>query len=312
VKISADDYAATYSASLNAYQALRPRSLQEHLGVSDLGYCASKALYKLSEVEATDAPVSRSALMGTAAHDLGAAARKAFNPALLVEVELSITLPSGIVITGHADEIDPNEPSVTDLKTVADEAALLALRKTGSTEQQRFQRQLYYLGAAQAGLVPEVGTVRNVWVDRAGQADWCYVEQEPFDINTVHAADRWLEDVIYAAKHGEEAPRDKHFDHCRSYCEFFTHCRGHQAHGDFLITDPEMVTAAQMVVAGRAQEKEAKGLSETGKRVLAVLQQSAEGDVASFEAEGFRIRWTKVNGEQRSYWKLDVAEQDVA
>ena len=313
MKLSADDYAASYAASLNAYAAMRPRSLQGGLGVSDLGYCSAKALHKVNGVEPTDAPIARSALMGTSAHATFAAARKAFKPSLMIELGLEITLPSGIVIRGSADEVDPDEPSVTDAKTVADEAALLALRKTGSTEQQRYQRHLYYFGAHQAGLVPLEGTVRNVWVDRAGQAEWCYVEQEPFDINVVHAADRWLEDVLYAAKHGEEAPRDKHFDHCRTYCQFFTHCRGHQTHGDFLITDPEMVSAAQMVFQGRADKKEASGLEDTGKRVLAVLQQSADGDVASFEAEGYRIRWTLVQATNKApYWKLDVAEIEAA
>lgn len=311
MKLSADEYAASYSATLDAYQATRPRSLQGGLGVSDIGYCTAKAVLKLQGVEATDSPTPRSALMGIAAHALFAEARKTFKPNLLIEVGFDVTLPSGIVIPGHADELDPDEPSVTDAKTVADEAALIALRRTGSTEQQRYQRQLYYLGAHQAGLVPAQGTVRNVWVDRAGQADWCYVEQEPFDINVVHAADRWLQDVMWAAEHNEEAPRDKHFDHCRTYCEFFTHCRGHQTHGDFLITDPEMVTAAQLVHQGRQEKKIGTGLEETGKRVLAVLQQSADGDVASFEADGYRIRWTRVNAE-KPYWKLDVQEVEAA
>lgn len=302
-----DDYAASYVASLDSYDALRPRSLQAELGVSDIGHCSSKALWLLTGVQPTDAPTGRQAMMGTAAHDLAAKARKAFSPGLLIETELQVTLPSGLVVLpGHADEIDPDEPSVTDLKTVGDEADLIALRRLGSTEQQRFQRHLYYLGAHQAGLVPAAGTVRNVWMDRAGQADWVYVEQEPFDMGVVHAADRWLSDVLYAAEHGEEVPQEKHYDWCRRFCQFFSHCRAGQTHADLTITDPELITAASLVLEGREGKKAGESLEKSGRKVLEPLQDSSSGDMVAFTAGEYRVRWSQVNAVAGAYWKLSV------
>lgn len=310
MKLAADDYAASYMAALDTYAAMRPRSRQQTLGVSDIGYCASKALYKLQGVAPTDAPTGRQAEMGHAAHDLVAAARSAFDPGLLVEYELTVTMPSGLVLVGHADEINPDEPSVTDTKTVGDEDDLIKLRRTGSTEQQRFQRHIYYAGAVQAGLVPPEGTVRNVWIDRAGQADWVYVEQEPFSMSVVHAADRWISDVLYAKEHGEDATQDHHYDHCRKFCPFFTHCRAGQAHDDLIITDPEFILAAELVHVGREEEKIAKGTVASARRTLELLLDPDE--MRAYEAGDYRVRWTWVNRADGRYPKLVVDRIGVA
>lgn len=308
MKQSADEYAASFVASLDLYDALRPRTQQREMGVSSVGLCASYAGFKLAGAEPTDAPVSRQAAMGSAAHDLIAAARKAFKPELLTGVEVEVTLPSGIVLVGHPDEVDPSEPSVTDAKTVADEAALIALRRTGSSLQQRFQRHLYYLGCAQAGLVPPAGTVRNVWTDRSGQAEWVHVEQEPFDMAIIHDADRWLGDVAYAVEHGEETPRDKHYTWCQRFCEFFSACRAGQTHSDLIISDPEFIGAASLVMEGRETEKIGKGLTEHGRRVLADLQAYASDneDMVAFVAGDYRVRWNRVHRTDASFWRLDV------
>lgn len=304
MSFSPDDYAASFMASLDTYAAMRARSRQRGLGVSDIGYCSSKALYKLQGISPTDAPAGRQAEMGHAAHELAAAARAAFKPHLLIERALTVTLPSGLVLPGHADEIDRDEPSVTDLKTVGTEDDLFALRRTGSTEQQQYQRQLYYLGAHQAGLVPAEGIVRNVWIDRAGQADWCYVEQEPFSMDVVHQADRWISDVLYAQEYDEEATRDHHYDHCRTFCQFFTHCRAGQARADLVITDPEFIAAAELVHAGRQEEKVASGTVASAKRVLEVLLDQDE--MRAYEAGAYRVRWSWINRGDKRYPKLQV------
>lgn len=307
--LSPDEYGASYMASLDTYDAMRPRSRQQAIGVSDIGSCTAKALYLLQEVAPTDAPEGHQAMMGTAVHTMAAAARSLCNPALLVEHPLVITLPSGLVIPGNADEIDPDEPSVTDLKTVASEGDLFRLRRTGSTEQEQFQRQLYYYGAMQAGLVPPAGTVRDVWVDRAGQADWAYVEQEPFSMATVHAADRWIGDVLYAKEHGEDVPRQKHYDWCRQFCQFFTHCRSGQAHADLVITDPEFIEAAELVYLGREEEKAAAGTVASARRTLELLLDPDE--MRAYEAGGYRIRWTWINRSDGRYPKLSVERRSA-
>lgn len=305
--MSADEYAANLSASLDVYQSMLPRSLQSELGVSSLGHCHSEALYRLQGVVPTDAPTARKALHGTAIHTLYAKARAAFDPELLIEPELLITMPSGVVIKGHPDEVGHNE--VTDLKTVDAAGDIEILRRKGSTEQQRFQRHVYAFGAIQAGLVDEDCITRNVWVDRAGQQDEPFVEQERFDMSVVHAADAWLTDVLYADKHGEEVPKDQHYDWCKSFCEFFTHCRAGSETADYIVSSPEMVTAAEMLYTARAEAKVAASVEDAAKVTLAVLQESAQGDVAAFVAGDYRVRWTWINSAAASrggYWKVMV------
>jgi hypothetical protein len=314
MKLDADDYAASFAASLDAWSSLRPRSLQRSIGVSDLGYCRSKSMWKMTDTQPTDSPISRQAMMGIAAHEIIGTARKTFNPRLLIETGLKVTLPSGVVLPGTADEIDPDEPSVTDYKSVSTAADLIALRKYGSTEQQKFQRHCYYLGAMQAGLVPPVGTVRNVWCDRAGQSEEAYVEQEPFDMAVVHAADQWLSDVTYAIEHGEadDVLKDKHFEHCRRFCEFFGHCRSGTDHADLTITDEVMIRAAEMTFTGRALEKEGRALAEVGRRELSVLAPDPGGDMVAYTCGEHRVRWSWVHqADGPGYAKLAVEQADA-
>lgn len=299
-------YAALVAADLDAYATLMPRSMQSGIGVSDIGTCHSKALFKWTKVTPTDAPRGRQALHGNELHRMFVAARSAGNPKLIHEREVECTLPSGIVVIGHADEIDQDEPSVTDAKTVGDAADLTVKRREGSDEQQRFQRHLYYLGAHQAGLVPAQGIVRNYWLDRAGQDAWGHVEQEPFDMDVVHAADDWLASIVYAAEHGEEVPRDKHHDWCKSFCEFYTHCRSGLTHDDYVVEDTELIAAARRVHEGRKIKKEGEHLEEVGRRALTVLQLSAEGDVSAFVAGDWRVRWTSMNRSDKQVWRLGV------
>lgn len=303
---TANGFAASMAADLNAYAALTQRTMQAGIGVSDIGFCHSKTLYKLQGIAPTDAPTGRQAVHGTELHKLFVAARSASRPDLLHEVELTIKLPSGLTITAHADEIDPPNNEVTDFKTVGDAADLTVIRREGSDEQQRFQRHLYYYGAWQAGLVGPEGTVRNWWTDRAGQDAWGHVEQEPFDMNVVHQADDWLGSVTYALEHDEEVPRDKHHDFCARFCQFFSHCRGGLTHDDYVVEDPALIAAARRVYEGRKEEKDGKHLTEVGRRTLDVLKKDSEGDVASWIAGEFRVRWTASNRGDSQVWRLAV------
>lgn len=307
---SPDAYAARLNVALNSFEAMRPRSMQRELGVSSVGGCRSEALFRLTGAPASDAPRSRAALHGTASHELYGRAMAFYDPNLIVEPEVKVTMPSGLVIVGHPDWIDPAEPSCTDLKTVADEAALHAQRKLGSSEQQRFQRHLYGLGAIQAGLVAEEGLiVRNVWIDRAGQSDEPFIEQEPFDMAVIHAADSWLADLAYAAEHGDEVPRDRHYEWCRDYCPFFTRCRSGEAGGELVVTDPDLLRAAENLYEGRQVSRGGDLLEKAGKAVLAPLQQNAEGDVAAFILGDYRLRWSWVNrSDGASHWKAHITK----
>lgn len=304
--MDADSYRASFATALDLYDAMRPRSLQQELGVSSVGLCSAQAQFMLSGVTPTDAPGGRQALMGSAVHDVIAQARAEYNPKLLIEHELEVLMPSGVKLVGHADEIDREEPSVTDLKTLVAGADMVALRRNGATEQQRFQRHLYYFGALQAGLVPENGIVRNVWVDRSGQDPDPFVEQEPFSMDVVHHADQWLSSVAFAAEHGEEPYREKHYEWCARFCRWFSYCRAGEGGPEYTITDVELITAAETARVGREMEKQGKALLDSAKRVLEVLQPEPGGDVAAYAAGDTRVRWSWVNKQSGGHYVLHL------
>lgn len=310
---SADDYAARFRTALDVYEAMRPRTLQTELGVSSVGLCHAQAVYIQQGITATDAPEGRQAFVGSAIHDRVADAMRNYDNSVLIEPELIFTMPSGIVLKGHPDEIDEAEPSVTDVKTVSTPDEVHAVRRNGASGQQRFQRHLYAFGAVQLGLVrPEGLVVRNVWVDRSGQMVEPYVEQEPFSMDVVREADAWLESVAYTVAHPDEdeVMRDKHYDWCARFCEFFSHCRQGTDEPDLTITDPEIVQAARNALDGRRMKKEGEGLESAGKRVLTVLQPDPGADVQAFLAGDVRLRWSWVNKQAGGHFVLHMDDVD--
>lgn len=306
--LSPDAFAAKLVVALSSYQAMDPRALQKELGISSIGHCRSEALFRLMGTDPTDMPSMRKALHGTALHEKYDQAMEWYDPDVIARRRLVVTLPSGMQVPGTPDWIFPAEPAVVDLKSVDDAAALHLLRRTGSSEQQQFQRHLYYLAAHQAGLVPVEGLVRNIWVDRAGQSEDPYVEQEPFNMDVIHAADSWLQDLVYAKEHGEEVPRDKHYDFCIRFCPFATRCRGTETMGALVVTDAEMVAAAAALFEGREQSKVGGMLEKAAKVTLAPLQQSANGDVGAFALGDYRLRWAHVNREGSGHWKAHISK----
>lgn len=259
--IPPDEYGLTFKFDLEAFDSQRPRSEQSdagRIGVSDLHTCREKVRRTLLGMVQTDTTEKWAAIIGTYVDEGVKAARKAARPWLLHDVELNVTLPNGMVIPGHADEIDPQEPSVVDYKT---KAALAGVRKAGADEKERAQRHLYYLGAVQAGIVPAEGIVRNIWLDRSGTDSHPHVEQEPFDMNVVLTAQAWLEDATYAAEHGEEASKDWPRTMCESYCPFYTACRGSEDVAEEYLTGHRAVQLAEFVAA-REQRKAAEKLED--------------------------------------------------
>lgn len=300
-----DEYAAQLATDLDIAQETAPRSLQRHLGISDLGSCHAEALYKLRQTEPTDHVEGWQALFGGAVGDAIEKARAA-RPHLLHQVPVVVTLPSGRQIPGTADEVDPAEPSVTDFKSKDDEAKLVWQRNQGATDQQRFQRHLCYLGAHQAGLVPEQGIVRNAYVARSGRGA-PLIEQEPFSMDVVLEADRWLGDVLYAAEHGEEASKDHHYSWCAEWCPFFTLCRDGDSAVTDMITDLELVAATHATREARSAAKVADLEEKAARSVLEPLQRTAEGGLVAWETpDGGRGRWVWINKKNGGYWKLEV------
>lgn len=216
--LSADDYAAITSMDLHALDLTHPRTRQAlsgQVGISDLGKCQEQTRLLIGQQQPTDSPSTWAAQVGTALHDKWAAARAAGNPRLMHNVKVELTLPNGLVVPGTADEVDPDEPSVTDAKT---KNGLAVVRRQGADRQQRWQRHGYYGALVQAGILPAEGIVRNVFLDRSGKDDRPHVEQEPYDPTVLDEMAAWLDEVVDAHKAGHEALKEKPRTFCRSYC----------------------------------------------------------------------------------------------
>ncbi len=144
------------------YDASRPRSLQKHLGPSEIGSgCMRQLGYKLAGKE----PVNQSAdpwfpIIGTAVHAwlatmlgwyndvyLGRAA----NPRFIVENRVNVAAQAGGYNTsGHTDAYDVDNRRVLDWKIVGT-TTMRKVTAEGSTDQYRIQGQTYGKGWEQAG-----------------------------------------------------------------------------------------------------------------------------------------------------------------
>lgn len=265
--LSAEEYAAQFGLALEIEDRGRDRSVQTGegvLGASDAMSCAQKAVYTITKTAPTNSPKKGQAMRGTYLHAGTLAAVAVTYPHKIIETELKVTLPSGIELTLHPDEIDPDEPSVTDLKFVND---LALVRRNGSSDQQKAQTALQYYAAFQNGIVPAEGIVRNLFVD-CDDLDVRHVEQTGFDMEWVLRADEWFQSVIYAVKHGEEARKEWPIPMCRNYCQYFSLCRGDQITPAERIEDSDIIRAAETYKQVTDEIKELKAVADAAKTHL--------------------------------------------
>ncbi len=287
--LSADDYAHSFSFDLDAAEVLSDRSAQtdrRELGFSDALGCPEEKRLLLSGHPFTDSPDLTSARVGNWVDAGVKTARLAARPHLLTAVRVPVKLPSGRVLWGAPDEVDPTEPSVTDVKTVD---GLSAVRRTGPSEQQRAQRVLQYEACLQSGiLTSDEGVVRNVWLDRAGNDQGCHVQQDLFleQRHYLTIVDEWLDDVEYHVRHKQQAEKAKPLPFCRRYCKFFTACRGADSvQGEWITGE----TAEKVALYAEAveTEKQAKALRDSLRsELLGLTGRSASHAVVTTHVNG--------------------------
>lgn len=289
--ISPDEYGDAFMLDLklaDADDSRQQQTEQRILGVSDIGHCRSYAARFLSHEDFTDTPEGSQSRAGKAFHALVLPAIQSQRPGSLVEQALTVTLSNGFEVVGHVDLIEPEEPSVTDVKTVDEDLA--AVRRTGANGQQKQQRHTYAGGAIQAGLVPEKDLiVRNIWLDRSGTPTPPHVEQEPYDPTYLERGAAWVDEVMYHVETGSEAPRDKDVFWCRMFCPFATACRGPEATAQEEIHSDEYAIAAALYAEGHELEKDGKAL----KRAAAARLEPLEGQKTVLVGDdGARFRFT--------------------
>lgn len=305
--------------ALNDYDANRARSQQAAsggLGMSSLGFCRNHAVLTLRQTKHDEPDIpdtgieitSWPAQVGSAIHewiDKAVADLDILTGKHMGAVTASFP-QSGTQISGMPDLYLPGENLLLDVKT---KNRLEYAKRMGPDQNNVFQRHAYAMGLIDAGIARDDGTlmVGNVFFDRSGADRRPYVVVSSFDPTLTPQIDMWIEDVVYAYTHNEEASQDKPYDFCVNYCEFFTTCRGgvmEDTHDPTLILDEEVLTAVGMYAEGQALAREARRLQDAAKPLLVEANGRAVVDGVPYQ-----VRHTEVQASEfkrAAHSRLDV------
>ena len=296
-------YTAIQHASLYSERSLQAAAF--HAGVSDLGFCSERTRRMIAQQVPEDTD-HLDAFIGTAIGDHAEQAYAAEHPEVIVQPEVLVTLygDGGVYeLTGHPDIVDPTGV-VIDLKT---KRGLGIVQRTGPNQQQQFQRHLYAQGAYDAGLFNddvalEDVRVANVWLDRAADDRFAYCHMETYAPGIVGAATLWLDDVVYAYVHEQEARKEPAREVCEKWCGFFSTCRALDTDVQGLLTDDEVLVGVDLMIEARELEARAKKMKDTAKSTLTGVAGSTGK---------YAVRWVHVNGghveyDRDGYERLDI------
>lgn len=295
--LAADLYHAVQAAATSTE---RTRQAQQFLlGISDLGTCSERTRRMLAAIPEPIVSDKLEAFLGTAIGDHVEAAIRRLYPEVKTQqtVEVSLQGDGGTyVLDGHPDLIHPW--GVGDCKTTD---GLEVVRRTGPSQQQLFQRHLYALGAHQAGFFGDLPLEQvktyNIWFDRSGRTKQSFVHMDTYNPEIVAAATMWLDDVVYAWKHGEEAHKEPPRAWCQKVCGHFTDCRLFDSDVSGLITDPDITAALALHQEGLAMEKRGKAMKKEATAALEGVEGYARGE----DGVQFQVRWTRVGPSQVSF-----------
>lgn len=275
------------------------------VGVSDLGYCSERTRRMLKQEVPADTDLLL-AFLGTAIGDHVEQAVVEAYPNAMSQFEVVVPLQGdrGQVynVMGHPDLLLDN--MLLDVKT---NFGLALARRLGADQQKRFQRHCYALGAHQQGLFGDIPLedvqVGNVWVDRSGVEKSVHVELEPFSMEVVQEAARWLDEVIDAYVNDHEAMKEPPREVCAATCGFFETCRALDTDVSGLLTDPVIVEAVKMYKEGSGLEKEGKSLRSQAKAVL----DGVEGSTGEFTIKWIHVNETVIPEQRRrAYSRPDI------
>lgn len=291
------------------YQSARSQQSRDGiLGPSDIGFCRQRAALVTIGTEPTDKVSTAAAQIGTAIHNYAEAAiKRAFPDWILGSIDgtrVTASLPSGVAIGGTPDIIAPDLNAIIDIKTVD---GFAWIKREGTSQNHKYQRHLYALGAIQNGLLDDSKDVYvgNWYIDRSGKEPTPLLLLEPMDHTLTNEIDSWAQDVIYAVKQGEDAARDVAPAVCERICQFFTACRGalDVLDGTERITDPTLLSAVDMYVEGRDLEKQAAAMKKEAQQVLL----NVNGTTSDYQVRWVEVQPTKVEAfDKTGYMRMDV------
>lgn len=279
------------------------------VGVSDVGGCREYVRRVVmdeepsQEVHTYDLAAFIGSAIGDKMEDAFIANAEIYEPGVTwhKQDEVTVTLAvRGMVlnIPGHPDLYSRHD--LVDFKSVD---GLGVVRRTGPTDQQRFQRALYFKALLDDGKVDPDGWVHNIYIDRSGADSEPVVWSAPYDPREVEEAIEWLSDVIYAIQQGEEASRDKPREWCYACCPFAPACRGEDdTDVEGLIEDPFILEAIEVYNAA----KDTIRLAEKDKKSAASVLADVNGRTPTHI-----VRWVEVGSSEVAYTRSGYRRLDV-
>jgi hypothetical protein len=202
----------------------------------------------------------------------------------------------------------PGHPDLyrrSDLIDFKSKDGLGVVRRTGPSDQERFQRALYAKSLIEQGEMDENCWLHNVYLDRSGGDPKPVVWSSKFSWAEVEEAIEWIDSVLYAIQMGEEAERDPSREWCWACCPFAPQCRGmDDSDIEGKIEDPFVLEAVKVYVEAAAEIK----LLEKDKRSAASVLGSLDGGVT----DSHKFRWIDVNSTdvpaftRAGYRRLDI------
>jgi hypothetical protein len=298
--LAATVYEAIQLSSNYSHRSMQARAFQ--VGISDLGWCSERTRRMLQQ-ETPDDSDALAAFIGTAIGDHVERAVTDAWPHAIRQAGVSVTLQGerGVYnISGHPDLLVDN--TVIDVKTAR---GLGVARRTGPSQQQQFQRHCYAKGAVESGLLTgplDKVKVANVWIDRAADEHEAHVHMEPYSEQVVESAGWWLDDVVYAYVHGEEARKEPAREVCEKVCGFYSTCRAMDTDVEGLLTDDETLAAVDMFSEGTRLEREGKRLKDQARSHLSGITGST-GE--------YTVRWTHINESEVAYTRGGYERLDI-
>lgn len=280
--------------ALKDFENEKPRSAQIKLGPSELGGCREyiRNVMVGAPMQGNDAwPTA--AVVGTA---VGAYLEEVCEAKLgaLTEVPVTATLPSGLMVSGHADVVLVEEDAVIDGKT---KDSLYDTRREGPSLENLIQVSVYRLGLIQAGILTENSTAHLIYIDRSGNDQTIHeveidAERAAYFIDLCEERLQGVVDVQEQIDAGNvefaRALRDKTPPFCYSekvMCPFRDLCwKGSEWVPDTDITDPQEIADVERFVKAREMSKEADALRKEYRGRLI--------GVAGVTPDGYAVTWS--------------------
>lgn len=284
-------------AALVDHEQKRPRSVQIHLGPSELGGCREYIRnVMMGSVQQADSEWPTAAVVGTLLGDhLEAVAGESLDA--LTQVPVTTTLPNGLVVSGHADMVFVERNVLADVKT---KVGLSEVRKEGPSLENCVQVSIYTLGLVQMGILQEGASASLIYADRGGTEQVLYEvtldwERIQYFIGVV--VER-LGDVLEAQEHIDQgevewarALRDKTPPFCyspRVMCPFRDLCwEGSEWVPHDMIEDPEVIAVVEQFVLVRDSYNQSAALRGE-------LRERLRG-VSGLTPSGYSVNWATEN-----------------